>query len=358
MPHPRSLLLNGLSRTLSRFPALLWTYVFNLTLAVLFSLHMHSQLAAITAHSLAAQRLSSGFDLGTTSEVFVRLSDTPGTLTPSFAVLPLYFLLYFVIVPGTLFCYLTGTPAHLGTLLQQGLAHFWRFIRITLLTLLLSAAVLGPLLAIQSVFAAHVDRNAVGRFAFLHYVVSFTLIGLVAAVLRLYFDLVEVYTVQLGHLRYANGKPDRRVRHTLLPAFRTLRQNFLRAYLTFLTLALLGIAAVYFTARTAMHQLAQPRVWTMVLLAQLGLFVMLLTRFWQRGAAATLALDFPLPRIPLSPTAPLKEANMPLPEPPPPTPDNTPHPIPDPIPDPEPAPPSLDNPDPGVFHHTPHPPAE
>ena len=50
----------------------------------------------------------------------------------------------------------------------------------------------------------------------------------------------------------------------------------------------------------------------------------LLTRFWQRGAATTLALDYPMP-----------------------------DPIPDPIPDPEPASPSLDEPDPGVFHHTP-----
>jgi len=35
-----------------------------------------------------------------------------------------------------------------------------------------------------------------------------------------------------------------------------------------------------------------------------------------------------------------------------------PHALPDPIPDPEPASPSLDEPDPGVFHHTPTPPRD
>jgi hypothetical protein len=65
-------------------------------------------------------------------------------------------------------------------------------------------------------------------------------------------------------------------------------------YLTFVFLTLLGLAAVVLTARTAMHSLAQPRVWPMFLLAQLGLFLMLLTRFWQRGAETILALDNPI----------------------------------------------------------------
>src|SRR5207248_10237602 len=57
----------------------------------------------------------------------------------------------------------------------------------------------------------------------------------------------------------------------------------------------LGFAAVILTARISMHMLAQPRVWPTFLLAQLGLFLMLFTRFWQRAAETSLSLQNPIP---------------------------------------------------------------
>ena len=358
--NPRfNILTHGLALTLRRLPAVLWTYAFNLTLALLFSISLHSSLAQITSHSLAAQRLIAGFDLGTLGNVLLKLGQTSaGTTSGSIAAAPLYLVLYFLLVPGTLVCYQTDTPARLSTLLQQGLLFFWRFVRLTLISFLAFAVVLGPLLALQSAFAAHVDRNAVGRFAFLHNVVSITLIGLVAAALRLYFDLVEVYTVQLSLQLRPDGSPDRRVRRAFAPAFRALRHSFLGIYATFVVLTLAGLSAVVITARIAMHSLAQPRIWPLFLLAQCGLFLMLFSRFWQRAAETTLALNHPIPTPVHYPTDPHPadhptspfDAQLP---PNPSTPDDH---FPDPIPNPEPASPPLDQPDPGVFHHQPVPP--
>jgi len=110
-----------------------------------------------------------------------------------------------------------------------------------------------------------------------------------------------------------------------------------------------------------MHMLAQPRVWPTFLLAQFGLFLMLFTRFWQRGVETSLALQNPIPNPSLPPILPIAGTVDPLdsqdplhptrriqlsPEPDP----NLTH---EPISNPEPAPPSLDEPDPGVFHHEP-----
>jgi hypothetical protein len=192
----------------------------------------------------------------------------------------------------------------------------------------------------------------------------------VASILRLYFDLVEVYTVQLGqHLRSAhfgqNHKPDRRVRRALGPAWRTLRTHFAEAWPIFLFLTLVGFAAVILTARISMHMLAQPHIWPMFLLAQFGLFLMLFTRFWQRGVETSLSLQNPIPSpslppavhvashvLPTDPVNPSRRIHLaPEPHTPPPTPTRPP--TPEPISDPEPAPPSLDEPDPGVFHHDP-----
>ena len=361
----RNIFIHGLSLTLRSLPALLWAYLFNLVLAFLFSISLNLQLSKLLNHSLAAQRLSSGFDLGPIGETYLHLHQGPigdaGAVT-GHASIPLFLIVYFLLVPGTLFCYQTDSPARLGTLLQQGFLYFWRFVRITLLTLLVSALILGPLFFLQGKWADRVDDHMVGRPAFLLILAGNVVLFLVASILRLYFDLVEVYTVQLGqHLRPAlfgqQARPDRRVRSTLTPALRTLRTHFAEAWPIFLLLTLLGFAAVILTARISMHMLAQPRVWPTFLLAQFGLFVMLLTRFWQRGAETSLALQNPIPSAfpvlpiagPAEPTDPLHPSRRIQLAPEQPAAPAT-H---EPISDPEPAPPSLDEPDPGVFHHDP-----
>jgi len=363
----RNIFIHGLLITLRRLPAFLWTYFFNLVLAFLFSISLNFQFARLLNHSLAAQRLTSGFDLGTIGETYLHLHEGPVSdagIGFGHTSIPLYLLIYFLLVPGTLFVYQTNASARLSTLLHQGLLHFWRFIRITLIMLLVSALILGPLSVMQSKWADHVDEHAVGFHAFLAILAGNIVVFLVASILRLYFDLVEVYTVQLGqHLRPAvfgtQGKPDRRVRRALGPAWRTFRANFTQAWPIFLFLTLLGFAAVVLTARTSMHMLAQPRVWPTFLLAQLGLFLMLFTRFWQRGVETSLAVQNPIaspslqpilhiagvvdPTDPLHPKHRIQLA-----------PDHSTGPeINEPISNPEPAPPSLDEPDPGVFHHEP-----
>jgi hypothetical protein len=376
MSERRNIFVHGLSLILRRFPALLWTYVFNLGLAVLFSIGFHKQFASLLDHSLASQRLIGGFDLGILVDARFHIHEGAGGVNVgNFSAIPIYLLIYFLLVPGALFCYQTDTPARLSTLLHQGLIHFWRFVRITILTLLISGIILGLFAFLQGKWADHVDEHVVGVHAFLATLAGYVVIFLVASILRLYFDLVEVYTVQLGqHLRN-NGKPDRRVRRTLGPAWRTLRANFAEAWPIFLFLAILGAGAVVLTARISMHMLAQPRVWPTFLLAQFGLFVLLLTRFWQRGVETSLALQYPivapsplpiLPIVgrvdrvdPLHPNHPV--TTIPAVEFPHETvvesrPEQAVVPAYEPISNPEPAPPSLDEPDLGVFHREPKPP--
>ena len=223
-----------------------------------------------------------------------------------------------------------------------------------ILTVLVMTLVLGPLIALYSKLASSIDEHIVGRPGFLYEVAAMIVIALVAVVLRLYFDLVEVYTVQLGLQLLPNGRPDRRVRKTLMPAFRTLRRNFGPAYLSFILLAALGWLAIILTARTALHSLAQPRVWPMFLLAQTGLFLMLLTRFWQRGFETTLSLNEPMYEAPVVRTtfAPREPSRASFVTSDQTTPQSTSvlgH-IPVPVPDPEPVTPSLLNPDPGIYH--------
>ena len=291
----KSLLWDGLRVVLASPGALVWTSAFNVGLALLFSLRLHAEMASVLDHSLAAERLSSAFDLGTLLELRHALTvHAPASGTSSYAGLPVYLAVYFVLVPGALFSYQVGAPGRLAILLGTGLGFFWRFVRITLLAAIVFAGVLGPLVAAQSAWAEHVDARYVGATALGLQIPGALLIVLVAALLRLYFDLVEVYTVQLNDQLLPNGKTDRRVRRVLGPALRTLAANFGRAYGMFVGLAVLGATALAATWAEATELLAQKHVLPIFLLTQLGLLLSLLTRFWQRGAETVLASDNPL----------------------------------------------------------------
>ena len=96
MPERRNIFTHGLSLTLRRLPALLWAYLFNLALAFLFSISLNLQLSKLLNHSLAAQRLSSGFDLGTIGEAYLHLHEgpigNPGAVSGHVSI-PLYLIL-------------------------------------------------------------------------------------------------------------------------------------------------------------------------------------------------------------------------------------------------------------------------
>jgi hypothetical protein len=291
-----SILLGGL-RLLVRHPgAVVWTYVFNLALALIFSLALHAQLASVLNHSMAAQGLNAAFDLGTLGAAMHQLGyRTPPSGGAAYASLPLYFLVYFVLVPGALSVYRNGLSGRLSRLLGTGLQFFWRFVRITLLTLMVSGLILGPIVALESRWAEHLDEHVVGVQALYEQLPGWAAILLVASLLRLYFDLVEVYTVQLDARVRPNGKSDRRVRKTLLPALKTLWRNLPRALGTFLLLAVLGVLAVAATAAAGVDMLPRPWVWPVFLIFQVGLFASLIMRYWQRAAETELATQYPLP---------------------------------------------------------------
>jgi hypothetical protein len=305
MTQQRSIFTGGFTTMLRHWPALVWTYVFNIGLAFLFTLPFHNQMSSLTSNSLASQRLIGGFDVGVAANVVGHISINQGSAAPaSYLSIAVFVLIYFLLVPGTLFCYQTGAPARLSTLFQAGIAFFWRFVRVTLISLVAFAIVLGPLMAVNGAWQKHVDAHITGRSAVLHDLAALIVVGFIAAALRVYFDLVEVYTVALGE-RLRPGKvatelvPDRRVRLAFGPAWRAFTGGFFRIYSTFILLTLAGLCAVVLTAHVAMHTLAQPRMWPAFLLAQLGLFLMMLTRFWQRGAETVLALNAPLPEGPI-----------------------------------------------------------
>jgi hypothetical protein len=341
---PRSPFLHGLSLTIRKPRALFWTYFLNLSLAWLMGFGIRSQYSVVTQSSLAAQRLIGGFDLGVLIDATRRIGEGPeGPVAASMLGVPLYVLLYFLLVPGTLYAYQTDEKLKLSGLVQRGVESFWSFVRILLLTALVAVPVLGLASAVQAAWSHFLDERMPGEEGFLLRLAGGFVVFLLLCLIRLYFDLVEVHTVAASMTLRPNGKPDRRIRKALRPAWHTFCAHFGSTYLLFVALALAGGVAVYLFGLSALHHLGQPRAWPTLVLAQVGLFLMLFTRFWQRAAETVLARNvFPPERR--SPVfAPRTDLST-SPAPPP-------HPVIDPVPDPEPSVPSLEAPDPGVFHH-------
>ncbi len=315
----RNLLSGGLAIAVRGLPALLWTYLLSLGVALLFSARFFGQWNALLSHSLAAQSLTSAFDIGTLGNGALRLSErVPGGNPPSFGGLIVFSIVSFLLVPGALFCYAAPAPARLSTLLRAGIEHFWRFVRITLVTLVVGGILLGLLAALNNAISGKIDDHLVGRPAFILDAVGLIFLFLVASVLRLYVDLVGVYTVQLGlQTTRPNTRSDRRVRLTLKPAWRTLTRYFASAWLTFLLLTVLGLSVLALATRFLIGSLAQPRVWPAFLVMQLAILFDLFTRFWQRGAETVLAQNHPLPFAPVASTQSAFTTAVPAPPAPP-----------------------------------------
>jgi hypothetical protein len=175
-------------------------------------------------------------------------------------------------------------------LLRGGVAYFWRFVRAALLAGGSAAIILCVLLAMRAGLMARVDAVYVERRMFFYSTISGAVVLLVALLLRLWWDLVEVYIVRNA----MDG--ERRVHLALVPAFRLLFRYFFRIFGSFLLTGTAGVTALALCL-ALWKALPAPQIWMAALLAQIGLFLLLVSRFWQRGLEATLVMVVDPPMV-------------------------------------------------------------
>jgi hypothetical protein len=288
-----NLLAQGFQLVLRNWPCVVWVYAVNLFFALLGAVPFATGLGSYLDHSLAAQKIAGTIDFATITELALHVRDTsfvPMVMhTAGWAGL-LQVLVLFFLFAGSLFVFVAAEPPMLSVLLRGGVAYFWRFVRAALLAGGSAAIIVCVLLAIRAGLMARADAVYVGRRMFVFASISLFVVLLVALLLRLWWDLVEVYIVRNA----MDG--ERRVHVALLPALRLLFRHFFRAFGSFL---LVGIAGVTVLALCLALWKALPahQVWMAALLAQLGLFLLLASRFWQRGLEAVLVMAADPPMV-------------------------------------------------------------
>jgi hypothetical protein len=288
-----NLLLRGFELALHNWPCVVWVYAVNLGFALLAGIPFSSGLAPYLDHSLAAKNIAGTLDLSYLAELAIQVRDTgflPMNMQTAQWLGMLQILVLFVLFTGSMFVFVAAEPPRFSVLLRGGIAYFWRFVRAAVVAGLIAAIILGFLLGIRSLLLHRAGSVYVERKLFVFSAISALLVLLVGLLVRLWWDLVEVYIVRNA----MDG--ERSIRQALRPALRLLLRHFVRAFGSFLLAGLAGVfglAVCLFLWRL----LPAHQVWMACLLAQLGLFFLLAGRFWQRGVETTLVMSEDPPRI-------------------------------------------------------------
>lgn len=288
-----NLLVQGFQLALRNWPCLVWVYAANLFFSLLAGVPVAAGLASYVDHSFAAQRIASTINLSALMELGFHLRDTgffPMALHTAGWINLLQLTVLFVLFAGSVFVFVSAEPPRLSVLLRGGVAYFWRFVRAALLAGLVAAVLLGMLLSVRAAALSKASAIYVERQMFLYSAMSGGVVVLVALLVRLWWDLVEVYLVRNA----MDG--ERRVRQALLPALRLLGRYFFRTAGSFLLTGLAGVTALALCL-LLWKVVPAHQVWLAALLAQLGLLFLLAGRFWQRGVETALVMSADPPRV-------------------------------------------------------------
>jgi hypothetical protein len=289
-----NLLVEGFRLVLRNWPFVVWAYGINLLFGLLAAVPFATGLAPFLDHSLAAQRVAGTIDISYLQELaghlhqasfFATATHTAGWLTG------LQFLFLFLLFAGTIFVYVSAEPPQLSVLMRGGVAYFLRFLRAGLLVGCISVVILGILFSARAALLSRLGEVYVDRKLFYYSAVSGAVVLFAAMLLRLWFDLVEVYIVH----NVMDGES--RVREALLPAYRLLIRYFFRAVGCFLLAGIAGVGALALCLYLWKSLIPAQQVWLAFLLAQIGLFLLLTTRFWQRGIGVALVMSADPPRV-------------------------------------------------------------
>ena len=289
-----NLLVDGWQIALRNWHCICWLYLLNLTFGLLSGMPLSAGLAPYLDQSLAARQIAGKLDAGYLGELGIHLSQdhvlaSAGRGAIGLAVIEL--LAMILLAGGTIRIYLAGEPPRLPVLLARGSEYFWRMVRVSLLSTLISGLILACLLWTRAALLQQANTVYVEGTMFLYAAGSAAFILLVALLLRLWFDLVEVYTIRNGALG------NRRIRDAVLPALRLLLRNFWRTSATFLLIGLLGVVALAVCFFLWKDLVPPDQVWLAALVAQLGLLLFLAARYWQRAMQVSLVLSGELPLV-------------------------------------------------------------
>jgi hypothetical protein len=191
----------------------------------------------------------------------------------SIAAMAVFFVFLLFTAGGVYASFQSERVPSLGEFFQACGAHFWRMVRLTLVSLI-PFGILGGAYGLFSALTKNLGESPSERLSYFVLWTSLAVLGLLMLLLRAWFDLAQARTVA------------RNERGMFKTALRTFRLLSLRLYAAYLGIALLRLALtgliLWAWMRTAPTSIGAP-----FLLLELAVLVHVGTRLWQRAAAVT-----------------------------------------------------------------------
>jgi hypothetical protein len=278
MAENRGLLSSGWSMVGRNKRYIVWFYVLNLLLGLFGTVAFFNQAGSILDHSLLADRLVHGFDLGVYTEMFARpeFGPTMASRAPAIFFAVLFFFVTALFLPGVLQGYASTYRLPREDFFRACGRNLWRFIRLMIVAGIVFLIATLVLFGIRAPVLKMAAESTNELLPFSLSMASLIVIFLVMATLRIWFDLAQADVVL---------SDQRAVRRSIGTAFRHTWRNLGRLLASYVLTAI--VAAIVLVAGLWVWITLVPpaSVAGAFLVSQLTLLVLLIPRFWQRGVA-------------------------------------------------------------------------
>lgn len=296
-----SIIVEGARRVWNRQRILWWIFAVNLILAAGPAMPLSHRIGDVTDHSLAANKLAEGFDLG----MFSELRSTPGVnfgraFPESAAAILVFFVFMLFLTGGILASYENEYKLSTREFFASCGAFFWRSVRlVACLSLVVTPVAYASQAALH--WTERLVNDAAGEKTGYAFGFGFALLALLLLMaLRLWFDMAQIR---------AFVEDERAVRHSLTNSFRMTFSNFGSLFWLYFRITFVAWTALAMGLWLCTRLSGGPAVFVLeiVLLLWTG------TRLWQRASEIIWYQRRSLPAQPI----PFPDVASPISEPPP-----------------------------------------
>ena len=263
-----------------------WIFAVNLICGVLGTVPGFLRIDDALGHSLAAQPLTTRFDLGMLVELF-RLPDASlGHSTGASILFSLVFFVFMLFVTGgVLETYREDRRLTTGEFFAASGAYFWRFVRLLLLSIIpfvIVEMIYGALRKVASHIGDRAIADQVGIFLGLGAFVAFLLLALFV---RLWFDVAKVRAVV---------QQERRMWRNTWRACRITWSGFGHLYGIYLVIAIFACAS-FALGLVIWAKLPATASGAVFLILELMMLAQIASRLWQLATVTTWYQQHPEP---------------------------------------------------------------
>ncbi|MGD1022205.1 MAG: hypothetical protein ABR880_05440 [Candidatus Sulfotelmatobacter sp.] len=303
MNENESLLSSGWGRVTRNKRYIFWFYVLNVLLAWFGAGAFNNQVHQILDHSLQADRLVNGFDLGVLMEMFSRPEFGPkiASAAPAMHFAFFFLLMTALFLPGVLQGYASTYRLPREDFFRACGRNLWRFIRLMIVAGIVMGAVAAALFGLHGVLERKAAESTNELLLPEVRLAGLAVIFLVMTALRIWFDLAQTDVVL---------SDQRAVRKSIGSGFRHMWRNLGRLLGSYVVTAIVAAVILVAGLWVWMRFVPPDNIVGAVVVSQLILLFLLIPRFWQRGVAVTYYLHNMVEPIAVQPFTPAPVATL------------------------------------------------